>query len=735
VIVHRVHVRRFRKLADQRLDCGPGLNVIRGPNDAGKSTLHEAFSAALFQMKPSETLPWGEDRPGEITMEFEADGQHYRLHKDFSSRKVLLTSGDRSWEAPKSVETEIGRILGLTSLSLFRATAHIGQWDLAAVKEEKAEIGAQLSRIVTGGDSDAGRILRELDERLRQMEVGLRHPSKRPGPLKQQGDLIARLTETRGRLEQEVAAIEQAAADRDRLAARIAEVQGRLATDGALLEANRRLYELDRKSDELGRRAAELQSLEERIDGAMRAVDTAGGDEALAFPAVEPGALVALRETAMRLEVLERHVDVHEAPETGIAGTSEDSETAAARRGAPGLWLKRRTQFLWTAMLAGATAAGSLAWMLVRVIRYQAPAGEAGLFLLITLLAGAIGALAAIAASMARGQSLAEAATAARVRERAQARQDAAARRADLEVIRQELARQLQVLGVATAQEAIDRQERRERALRQLDACRHLLETLLGGRSRESVAQERQRVLLELAAVQAQRDHPDLALKRLDPPAFQRLQAEVERSNQDLADARAQLQRLEGRLGERSPYEELARVEEELAGSRDRLTRLERQVQVLRLTHEVLQDAYRHTIVPGKDRLEQLASEYLRALSGGVYTRIQVDADSLTPKVWVGAPKPDGWASVEGREIGSGAVDQCYLALRLGLVAVLCGDRWPPLFLDDPFLAYDEERQASAMRLIQGLARERQIFLFTCRSVYDAHADRVLVLGSAPVPT
>ncbi len=48
MIILRVHVRRFRKLAGQVLECGPGLNVIRGRNDSGKSTLHEAFSAALF---------------------------------------------------------------------------------------------------------------------------------------------------------------------------------------------------------------------------------------------------------------------------------------------------------------------------------------------------------------------------------------------------------------------------------------------------------------------------------------------------------------------------------------------------------------------------------------------------------------------------------------------------------------------------------------------------------------
>ncbi len=90
---------------------------------------------------------------------------------------------------------------------------------------------------------------------------------------------------------------------------------------------------------------------------------------------------------------------------------------------------------------------------------------------------------------------------------------------------------------------------------------------------------------------------------------------------------------------------------------------------------------------------------------------------------------PKEWAEVAAREIGSGGVDQCYLALRLGLVDLLSEDRRPPLFLDDPFLAYDEHRQAAAMALLRRLAGERQIFLFTCRSVYGAYADCLQTLG------
>ena len=150
MIISRVHIRRFRKLVDQVLECGPGLNVIYGCNDAGKSTLHLAVSAALYRVKPAEARSygtWGEEEPGEVLVEFEAEGRSYRLHKDFKSRKVALVGGGETWDHPREVERRIGELLGLPSLSLFRATAHIKQWDLAGIQDEKQEIGTRLARM------------------------------------------------------------------------------------------------------------------------------------------------------------------------------------------------------------------------------------------------------------------------------------------------------------------------------------------------------------------------------------------------------------------------------------------------------------------------------------------------------------------------------------------------------------------------------------------------------------
>ncbi|HYM90361.1 MAG TPA: hypothetical protein VEW91_01860, partial [bacterium] len=267
----------------------------------------------------------------------------------------------------------------------------------------------------------------------------------------------------------------------------------------------------------------------------------------------------------------------------------------------------------------------------------------------------------------------------------------------------------------------------RQRAVHRREAAHRLLDGLLGGRTVGDLTAQHRQALLELGAIQAQREEPDLVLKQLDPEAFQRCETEAALKRQRLAEAEAALLRLEGRLGTRLPHEDLARVEEEIAETSERLGRHQRLAEVLRLTRAVLFEAHRSTIVPGKAMLEERASRYLRALSDGAYDRIAVDEHSLAPRVWVGPPKE--WADVAAREVGSGAVDQCYLALRLALVDVLCPDRRPPLFLDDPFLAYDEHRMDAALRLLREFARDRQVFLLTCRADYHRYADHLIVLG------
>ncbi|HKX18407.1 MAG TPA: AAA family ATPase, partial [bacterium] len=327
MIIRRVRVQAFRRLGDEEFVFTPGLNVVRGRNDAGKSTLHLAFSAALYPVHPSEAKsyrPWGE-ADGEVTLEFEADGCRYELRKDFDSRKTMLRAGGGEWETSKDVASRVGALLGFESLALFQATAHIGQWQLDEVQNECREIGAHLSRIVTGTDGDAVRVLKSIGEWIRRQEVGLRgRPASAPGPLKRGQDRLKTLADDRQRLAAEVKEIEGAAAEREQRAARIGEFDAAVAEDEALLAANRRLLELDRRWDEVGCRAADLAARLERIDAAARDLASAEQNPALRLQEIPDETMGALQQAAARAEILAQQVAQAEAAAAGPAAPVPD---------------------------------------------------------------------------------------------------------------------------------------------------------------------------------------------------------------------------------------------------------------------------------------------------------------------------------------------------------------------------------------------------------------------------
>lgn len=91
MFLERMRVRSWRSLDDMEIRLEPGLNVVHGPNESGKSTLHEALrSAFLSPSRPkgksalSAAKPWGGGAtPPEVEIEFVFEGRRWRLLKRF----------------------------------------------------------------------------------------------------------------------------------------------------------------------------------------------------------------------------------------------------------------------------------------------------------------------------------------------------------------------------------------------------------------------------------------------------------------------------------------------------------------------------------------------------------------------------------------------------------------------------------------------------------------------------
>ncbi|MHB9089987.1 MAG: AAA family ATPase, partial [Chloroflexota bacterium] len=189
MILRRLALRDFRRFAAYETAFASGLNVVLGDNEAGKSTLREAITAALFyDPKTSNKVVqglrrWGAAEQFCVELEYEADGEVFLLTKDFQKKTARLenrTSGVVLTDA-RAIDRHVGAVLGLASKALFDSTVRVSQRDITNLQNPGA-IADSLQQVMTGGEDDAraSDVLKKLDEALKALKSAGR---ANPGPL------------------------------------------------------------------------------------------------------------------------------------------------------------------------------------------------------------------------------------------------------------------------------------------------------------------------------------------------------------------------------------------------------------------------------------------------------------------------------------------------------------------------------------------------------------------------
>ena len=87
-----IRVENFRRVRRAQLSLEPGINVLYGPNDLGKSTIAEAIRAAfLIQVSSTEAkkfVPWNSDLIPFVQIVFDVSDHTYQLTKTFTGPKA-----------------------------------------------------------------------------------------------------------------------------------------------------------------------------------------------------------------------------------------------------------------------------------------------------------------------------------------------------------------------------------------------------------------------------------------------------------------------------------------------------------------------------------------------------------------------------------------------------------------------------------------------------------------------
>ncbi len=143
--------RDFRRYRTFDIDLAPGLTVIRGPNEAGKTTVQRALELALTKRATSTAQeldglrPWGAppDARSIISIDFEQedeDGQHVgSLEKTFAGARgtVRLDYEDQSITDPAMADQVMAELTGMPTEGFFRSTASVHHLELADLSRDE----------------------------------------------------------------------------------------------------------------------------------------------------------------------------------------------------------------------------------------------------------------------------------------------------------------------------------------------------------------------------------------------------------------------------------------------------------------------------------------------------------------------------------------------------------------------------------------------------------------------
>lgn len=284
----------------------------------------------------------------------------------------------------------------------------------------------------------------------------------------------------------------------------------------------------------------------------------------------------------------------------------------------------------------------------------------------------------------------------------------------------QSLSRQQQLY----QQQLTDRQLQLDRLRSQKLQLNEEIEKLTGGESPEVCRQSWQEQLsahnrmsdAQKAVAQAKQHAQTLGamVKAPEPPRQpDTLTLTKSQTQEALANAgyrQHQLQLQLGRaMGQAESLGQEALLRSRLDTLNRRINRLEDTYKALELAQNALYQATTALQRRFAPRIAKRAQELLSRLTGGRYQRIAM-AEDLT--LSLGAENEDTLHTAQWRS--DGTIDQLYFALRLAVAEELTPDA--PLILDDAFVRFDDQRLKQAMEVIKEVAGEKQILLFTCQS-------------------
>lgn len=172
---------------------------------------------------------------------------------------------------------------------------------------------------------------------------------------------------------------------------------------------------------------------------------------------------------------------------------------------------------------------------------------------------------------------------------------------------------------------------------------------------------------------------------------------EINQYNLEIHKLKLDLENIEPKL------EKMVNLIEEIQIEEENIKKLNEEKDVFLETKEIIENSYEEMKNNVTPKFNICLSEYIDKISGGKYNNIKIN-DGIQVELANGKLIP-----IE--KLSEGTIEQIYLALRLSVIDQISKEKLP-IFLDETFAYYDDERLAATLKFINSV--QNQAIIFTC---------------------
>ncbi len=674
MLIKKLKLNYFGHFHNREIELKPGINLIYGENEAGKSTIHAFIKGMLFGIERmrgrgsaskedtyTRYLPWSYPGAYEGSMDIVLEGKEYRLQRSFHANSksftVLDLSTGREIKLREGLISEL--VPGLTE-SIYKNTVSIEQLKASTDQELASQVRNYITNlsVTKSKEIDVAKAFNILNNKRKQLDLTKYQEEMKAIQLDMEDELqkekkMDELSlQRRELLHQE----QQLKAERDNLTSTEKKEADRMELLPAILEKYNNYETYRRQAEDVGLQEQELNNKIFQWEKDLPLIEIFIEDS----------------KVAERLYRLQKDMENQQQEFKGVKETALETK-------------QRNSSMILCFSVLGAIIVLLVSGMEILGI---------GLAIGVLLLGGVFFWM----SSHAGGKALAQ---------QKRKEKELNTKRSDTMKKINEICKKHQVKSV---EELLNKQEEIRKNQYAMEHAEDQKKTL---EKQRSMLEDRCDLLYETIMKYMQNF---ISAEELTSEAIQRLREEINRRRSLLQGKVSEINRKleEYKLQREKIIWEVNALEgneEQLLKNKDRLTDLERMMkegiveqEAVKLALSTIQELSTDIHDSFGEKLNQSVSDIIREVTGGRYNDLKID-EKLEVKVGY-----NGNYHMLDR-LSAGTMDQVYFALRLAVADLLLENKSMPLLFDDSFALYDETRVRASLNKISD---REQVVLFTC---------------------